>query len=245
MKTMICLVLDRSGSMAGRETDVIGGVNQFLEEQKKLAEPASVAFVRFDNVIERFRAMTPLDQVEPLTASDFQPRGSTALLDAVGQTIVAMDDDWRAEKPDRAILVIVTDGQENASREYTREQVKNLIQAREASGLWGVIYLGANVDAFAEGGSLGIRSANTASYKSTERGVAGLYRGLSASVTTMRGSGQTYAGLGGDILDDGSVDRKTPLHQSPTTPIPITQSSEAWQPPADVINKTVTWAPPS
>src|SRR3990167_6944268 len=98
MKTMICLILDRSGSMHGRENDVIGGVNSFIEEQKKLPDPASIAFVRFDTeAIERFRAMGPLSEVQPLTLADYQPRGGTPLLDAVGTTIAKLDDDWKTE----------------------------------------------------------------------------------------------------------------------------------------------------
>src|SRR5712671_2344415 len=125
MKTMICLILDRSGSMTGRETDVVGGVNKFIEEQKQLPDPASLAIVRFDDqAIERFREMKPLAQVEPLQPKEFVPRGNTPLLDAVGSTIAKLDEDWKTEKPDRCILMIVTDGQENASKEYTKSKSK-------------------------------------------------------------------------------------------------------------------------
>lgn len=245
MKTMIALILDRSGSMNGREADVIGGVNQFLADQKALAEPASVAFVRFDTEVERFRSMTALENVEPLTDTEFRPRGSTALLDAVGQTIVALDEDWKTEQPDRAILVIVTDGEENASQEFNREKVKSLIEAREASGLWSVIYLGANVDAFAEGASLGVRSANTASYLNTQSGTAGLYRSLSNSVATMRSSGRTDAGLGGSIQGDGSV-QQVPTPAKATAPI---AAAKPWTPPSAATPNTpatnAAWTPPT
>lgn len=207
MKTMICLVLDRSGSMAGRETDVIGGVNQFLDEQKKLPDPAVMAMVRFDDVaIERFREMQPLTQVNPLHGGDFQPRGGTPLLDAVGRTITALDEDWKREQPDRCICVIVTDGYENASREYTKDKIKAMIEARQASGKWAFIYLGANVDAFAEGGSMGVPLSNTASYTSSSAGTQSLYSTVSASVSSMRATGQTVAdNLGGVINEDGSL----------------------------------------
>ncbi len=102
MKAMICIILDRSGSMSGRETDVIGGVNSFLADQKKLAEPASIALVRFDTeAIERFRPMVALEQCEALQASEYQPRGGTPLLDAIGQTVTQLDEDWKREQPDR------------------------------------------------------------------------------------------------------------------------------------------------
>lgn len=214
MKTLICLILDRSGSMSGREADVIGGVNTFIEEQKKLPDPASICFVRFDTGgVERFRPLTELAACPPLTKDDYVPRGGTPLLDAVGQTTVQLDEDWKTERPDRATVVIVTDGQENSSVEYTKEKVKALITSREASGKWAFIYLGANVDAFAEAGSMGINLANTAGYQNTAAGTKSLYTTLSASVATMRATGNTVAhNLGGEIGEDGAVKKaqKTP-----------------------------------
>src|SRR6185369_4884147 len=163
MKTMICLILDRSGSMAGRESDVVGGVNTFIEEQKKLPDPACMAFVRFDtDAIERFRQMQNISEVSPMNKEEYQPRGGTPLLDAIGQTINGLDSDWKKENPDRAIVVIVTDGEENSSREYTKEKIKDMIKAREDSGKWSFIYLGANVDSFANAGSMGINLQNVA-----------------------------------------------------------------------------------
>lgn len=237
MKTMICLILDRSGSMAGRETEVIGGVNTFLDEQKALPDPASIAFVRFDTgAIERFRPMQPLAVAQHLTPADFQPRGGTPLLDAVGSTVAALDDDWKRERPDRCVVVIVTDGAENSSREYTREKVKELIQSRQDSGKWAFIYLGANVDAFAEAGSMGISMANTANYRNTAKGVRAAYNTVSGSVSKMRATGGTVAdNLGGDIKEDGSLAKKTtganagPAIAPKTWAIPI--PTAAWTPP--------------
>lgn len=247
MKTMICLILDRSGSMQGRETDVIGGVNSFIEEQKKLPDPASIAFVRFDTqATERFREMGPLEKVEPLTASDYVPRGGTPLLDAVGMTITKLDDDWKVEKPERCIVVIVTDGQENSSHEYTKAKVQALIKARQDSGMWAFIYLGANVDAFAEAGSLGIAAANTAGYTNTSAGTESLYKTASASVGRMRATGSTRAhNLGGNIGEDGSL--KKPTRHTPTAPpgaAPVV-AAQTWVPPVASSPPTAeTWSPP-
>lgn len=237
---MICLILDRSGSMEGRQNDVIGGVNSFIDEQKKLAEPASMAFCRFDTgAIERFRPMTDLKDVKHLGADDFVPRGGTPLLDAIGQTINALDDDWKKEKPDRAICIVVTDGEENSSREFTKTQIKQMIQARQDSGLWAFIYLGANVDAFAEAGAMGYATSNTAGYTSSSKGTANAYSTVSASVSTMRTSGATFAdNLGKDLGegDDATVQPTPPPKVSATwtkpTGTPSTPSSgRGWTPP--------------
>lgn len=194
LKTVICLILDRSGSMSGRESDVIGGVNSFLEDQKKLDAPASIAMVRFDSQgIERFRSMGPLQSCAKLTADDFQPRGGTPLLDAIGKTLNDLDNDWRTENPDRGILVIVTDGQENASIEFKKDQIKKMILDRQASGRWAIIYLGANVDAFGEASSMGISNMNTANYINTPKGIGAMYFAASSNVSAMRSSGNTYA----------------------------------------------------
>ena len=213
MKSMICLILDRSGSMAGRENDVIGGVNSFLDEQKKLPDPASIAFVRFDTeATERFRPMASLAECKPLTVDEYKPRGGTPLLDAIGKTIVQLDGDWKTEQPERAILVIVTDGEENSSVEYTKAKIKEMIQARQDSGKWAIIYLGANVDAFHEAGSMGIAMANSAGYQNTAMGTKTMYAAASNAVGMMRATGATMAeNLGRDIGED---EVKTPLVRS-------------------------------
>lgn len=240
LKTLICLILDRSGSMSGRESDVINGANGFIDKQKALPDPASIALVRFDSEgIERFRAMAPLAECAPITEEDYQPRGGTPLLDAVGQTIMALEGDWRREQPERAIVVIVTDGLENASREYTKAKVKELIEARQASGKWAFIYLGANVDAFAEGGALGIAAANTAGYVNSAAGLRATYNSASLSVSHMRTTGQTLAhNLGGNINEDGSV-TKRPKDGEQAEP----EEPKSSIPPASQVGST-TWTPP-
>jgi len=239
MKTMICLILDRSGSMGGRENDVVNGVNSFIEEQKKLPDPASIAFVRFDTeATERFRPMQSLPEVKALERAEYQPRGGTPLLDAVGSTITALDEDWKREQPERCIVVIVTDGEENASREYTKQKVKDLIQARQDSGKWAFIYLGANVDSFAEAGSMGIAMANTANYRNTAAGTRSLYASTSKSVGRMRMTGATVAhNLGGDINEDGTVT------QNPSVQPTQTSSAKPWTTPTGTKNSP--WTPPA
>jgi len=245
LKTMICLIMDRSGSMQNLRQDVVGGVNNFIEQQKKKPDPASIAFVRFDSpsdtpVIERFRPMQPLAEVKPLTLDEYDPRGWTPLLDAVGKTIVDLDEDWKREQPDRAIVVIVTDGQENASEEYTKPKIRSLIQAREASDQWTFIFLGANVDAFAEASALGIRSVNTASYTASSAGMGSTYSTISDTVGRMRSTGDTMAhNLGGTITEQGDV-----ISAKGTVAPPPADLAAAWVPPAPIQTDQDVWTPP-
>lgn len=206
MKTMICILLDRSGSMQGQEDDVVGGVNAFIEEQKALPDPATITLVRFDSLaVERFRPMGPLSEAKPIGRADFLPRGGTPLLDAVGRTIAELDEDWKREQPERCVMVIVTDGQENQSIEFTRDKVKSLIRSRQDSGKWAFVYLGADVDAFAEAGSLGIPLSNSANFVKTSAGISAMYSAASGATRMMRETGKTVADLGGNIEEDGTV----------------------------------------
>lgn len=211
MNTLICLILDRSGSMGGREDDVVNGVNAFIADQKKLPDPATVALVRFDSEeIERFRLAQPLAGLIPLSREDFKPRGGTPLLDAIGKTMDDLEKDWAAGNYDRGVMVIVTDGQENASRTYTKPMIKERISAAQESGLWAIIYLGADVDAFAEASQMGIAAQNTASYVKTEAGIMAAHAHVSASTTSVRMTGNTWVdNLEGDIQEDGTVKKRS------------------------------------
>lgn len=199
MKTLITLVLDRSGSMAPRVNDVIGGVNRFIEEQKRVPSPAVVSFVRFDTVYELFRPSVPLEEVSLLQPHEFQPRGGTALLDAVGRTLGEMDLAWARHYPDRAIVVIVTDGEENSSKEFTLDRIRRMIRDREESGKWTFIYIGADLNTFAAATQLGIQHVNTARYVNTSMGTQTMYGAVSESVANLRTGVASNAGLGKDL----------------------------------------------
>jgi hypothetical protein len=218
---------------------VVNGINAFLRDQRALDAPASIALVRFDSqAVERFRPMGPLAEACDMQMDEFAPRGGTPLLDAVGRTIVAMEDDWKREQPEQAIMVIVTDGQENASCEFTKAKVKEMIEARQASGKWAFVYLGANVDAFAEASGMGISVANAAGYNATPDGVRASYATASASVSGMRATGNLVAGnLGGKIEDDGSVTRAA-------SPQPAAVAAQPWTPPAAGAGSQA-WTPPA
>jgi len=154
IRTLIFL-LDRSGSMESCWDDTIGGFNSFVTDQKALG--GKLTLVQFDHEYSISYENIELKNVTPLTRETFKPRGSTALLDAIGKAIKANTDNQNVT------LIILTDGQENSSREYTKSHIKDLIEQKTKDG-WTVMYLGANQDAFAEAGSMGIGAAHTMNY---------------------------------------------------------------------------------
>ena len=162
----VIFVLDRSGSMSGKEADVIGGFNSFVDGLRAKPEGAvGVSYVRFDNEIELVWNDVPLDGVARMTAQDYQPRGSTALLDAVGMTVTSV-----VEDPAHAYHVIThTDGHENASREWTAERLRDLIKQYEAKGNWTFSFFGEGIDAWGQAGQYGFAPASTMSYASVDK----------------------------------------------------------------------------
>jgi Mg-chelatase subunit ChlD len=148
-------LLDRSGSMESCWDDTIGGFNSFLSDQK--ATGGTLTLIQFDHEYQVTCERTNIDDIKPLTRETYKPRGSTALLDAIGRLIK----DWKgASNPS---VVILTDGLENASHKFTKAHIKDLIEERTKDG-WTFVYLGANQDAFAEAGSLGIAPGCTMNY---------------------------------------------------------------------------------
>lgn len=183
MKTEIAFVLDRSGSMQVIRDDAIGGFNSFIAEQKKVPGDAAFSLVFFDDKYDVIHDRVPLQDVPALTDKTFVPRGSTALLDAIGKTVAAIQS--RTADVDKVILAILTDGQENASREFTQAQIKQTIEQQQAKG-WTVLYLGANQDAFAVGSSLGVLRGSTVQYAATAQGVSDAYLQMSCATTRAR-----------------------------------------------------------
>ena len=232
LKTLIHVLLDRSGSMSGHEADVIGGVNKFIDEQKKVDTPATIAFTRFDSGgVENFRKQQPMNHCHHISNEDFQPRGGTPLLDAVGKTLQQMDNEWREFQADRAIMVIVTDGQENESRKFTKQEIKAMVESRQKSDKWAFIYLGADVNAFAEAGTYGINLSNVAGYTKTSAGIHTAFAAAGETVSMMRATGSTVSmNLGKAALGEDENEARKP---AATPPQPQTNSSTPdWTPPA-------------
>ena len=169
-KLDIVFLLDRSGSMSGVENDTIGGYNSYIEKQK--GNNVYVTTVLFDNEYQILNERKHIKEIERLTKKEYFVRGTTALYDAIGKTIRRLDD----VKTDKVLFVITTDGYENASKEFNKQQVKELIQGHKD---WEFIYIGANIDSYAEGSSIGIRKSNISNYIQDEVGIDILYNSIS------------------------------------------------------------------
>ena len=150
MPRPIFFLLDCSGSMEVSRSDTIGGFNSFLSDQRSLDENTLMTLWQFDHEISKFYTNVPLKDVQPLDRRTFQPRGATHLLDTIGE---ALDTGSPIGEP--PVMVIFTDGEENGSTKYTRAEIKEKIEQKTSEG-WTFVYLGANQDAFAEAGGLGI-----------------------------------------------------------------------------------------
>jgi Mg-chelatase subunit ChlD len=171
-------LLDRSGSMETCWDDTIGGYNSLVKEQAAFG--GTMTLVQFDHEYTVTYNQRPISEVEPLSRETYKPRGSTALLDAVGRTIKA----WASAAP--PTIIILTDGQENSSHKYTKEHIKDLISERQKDG-WQFVYLGANQDAFAEAGAMGIAPTCTMNYETTRTPEA--FRHLSTALSQQASCG--------------------------------------------------------
>jgi uncharacterized protein YegL len=188
--TELVFILDRSGSMAGLESDSIGGYNSYLESQKKVPGAARITTVLFDNQYELLHDRIDLRAVNPITAKDYYVRGNTALIDAIGRTIDKIvtaqrntAEPYRAEK---VMFVIITDGMENASRRYRLEQVRQMIEHEKEKYGWEFIFLGANIDAIETAGQFGINADRASNWMPDGVGTANNFDALSRSHAAYR-----------------------------------------------------------
>lgn len=187
--TELVFILDRSGSMSGLEADTIGGFNSMIEKQKKEAGEALVSVVLFDDQTEVIYDRADIRQIQPMTDEQYFVRGCTALLDAIGGAISHIKDVRKrmpeSERPEKTIFIITTDGMENASHRYNYAKIKKMIEKRQAKN-WEFIFLGANIDAVAEAGRMGIRAGRAVNYHCDAAGTALNYKVLSQTVAMMR-----------------------------------------------------------
>lgn len=176
--TEIIFLLDRSGSMGGLETDTIGGFNAFIEKQRQMEGKTIVTTVLFDDQYKLLWGGTDAENVK-LTEKEYYVRGYTALLDAVGKTILdvgyRLSNTSEEQRPGKVIFVITTDGLENASREFTYDKVRELIRHQQEKYSWEFVFLGANIDAAKEAGSIGISETNAYNFKASEQGIKEMY----------------------------------------------------------------------
>ena len=191
--TELVFILDKSGSMSGLEADTIGGYNSMLAKQQAIEGECHITTVLFDNNYELLHDRIDLKAVSAITEKEYQVGGSTALLDAIGRTIHKIGnaqkhtaDDYCAEK---VMFVIITDGEENASREYTAEKVKALIEQKKTKYGWEFIFLGANVDAVQTAGQFGIAPERAVDYLADSEGTELNFKVMGAAVETFREAG--------------------------------------------------------
>lgn len=187
--TELVFILDRSGSMAGLESDTIGGFNAMIRKQRQLEGDCLVSTVLFDNVSQVLHDRVDIRQIRELTEEDYQVRGCTALLDALGGAIRHIRNVHkyiRAEDvPEHTMFVITTDGMENASRTYRADQVKAMVKQQEKKG-WEFLFLGANIDAVSTARRVGIREECAATFINDSQGVATNYESVSQAIRMMR-----------------------------------------------------------
>lgn len=187
--TELVFILDKSGSMAGLESDTIGGFNSMIKKQKKQDGEAFVTTVLFDNELQTVHDRVPLDSVGDMTDDDYVPGGCTALIDAIGKTIdhiknihkYAREDDV----PENTVFVITTDGMENASREYTSDKVKKMIEKQKSKG-WEFLFIAANIDAVETASHFGIDSDRAVNYHADKKGTSVLYEAVGAAIGSVR-----------------------------------------------------------
>lgn len=174
----LIFVMDRSGSMSGSESDTIGGFNSFIQREKDKDLNTRVTTILFDDQYEVLYKRKAIGDVAELTRNEYWVRGCTALLDAIGKTINSLD----KEIDNKVLFVIMTDGLENASREYSKEQIRNLISSHN----WEFIYIGADIDSYTEAGKIGIKRTHTANYRKSKEGFDDVYCSVSDAAEYMR-----------------------------------------------------------
>jgi uncharacterized protein YegL len=189
LSEIIC-VIDSSGSMKLIKNDAIGGFNTFLEEQKKLPGEGTLTLIQFNTDYEVIHENKPLSDVSPINDKDYIPRGSTALLDAIGKAVDStgrrLANTPEENRPEKVIVAILTDGKENASTSYDLSKIKDMIRHQKEKYSWEFIFLGANQDAFAEAAKIGIDSKDTLNFAATDDGIRSAYSDMSNSISTYR-----------------------------------------------------------
>lgn len=190
--TELIMILDMSGSMFALREDTIGGYNSLIEQQKKEKGEAVVTTVLFDHEYILLHDRKNIKEVSALTNDDYYPRGSTAMLDAIGRTLVSVGHKLaelpEEERPGKVMVTIITDGYENASREYSWETIKKMIEEQRSKYSWVFTFIGADIDNMQVSNSLGIDPRFSKKYTKSMAGTASVYNSVSKSMAKMRNS---------------------------------------------------------
>lgn len=186
--TEVVFILDRSGSMSGLESDTIGGFNSMIEKQKKVEGDVLISTVLFDHESIVLHDRVPLADVKPMTDEDYETRGNTALLDAIGDAIKHIKNVHKyareEDRPAKTLFVITTDGEENSSRRFSYEDIKKLVEAQQEKG-WEFIFMGANIDAITVAGSMGIRASRAVNYHNDANGTRRRFDAVASFMSAM------------------------------------------------------------
>lgn len=188
--TELAFILDKSGSMAGLEADTIGGFNTMLKKQQKAEGEAFVTTALFDHLYELLHDRINIRGISPLTAKEYEVGGTTALLDAIGFTIQKMINVQKRtsenERAEKVLFVITTDGMENASREFTTDKIKKMVQLQKEKYGWEFIFLGANIDALSTASQFGIDEDFAVEYHADQKGTQLNYEAVNEFVSNLR-----------------------------------------------------------
>jgi hypothetical protein len=186
----VTIVLDESGSMAPLQQDTIRGVNQVLKDQRALPGKCTLSLLKFNHVDRPVFTGRPVEEAPDLTIETYQPNGNTALLDALGRAITEAGSRLRAmaeaDRPSQVIIAVVTDGEENSSHTWTKEKIKEAVERQTNVYKWQFVFLGANVDAFAEAGALGMSASHTMQTHPTGQSVAASHSSFSFNTANFR-----------------------------------------------------------
>lgn len=187
--TEMVFILDRSGSMYSLTEDTIGGFNSMIDSQKKETGEAYVTTALFDDQYELLHDHVNIKEIKPITNAEYYARGNTALLDAIGKTINSIGSRLSAtpedERPDKVIFVITTDGMENASFEFDKKTVKEMIEHQQNKYSWVFMFLGTNMDAVSEAASYGINTDFARTYTASAQGTSSLYSAVAHTMACM------------------------------------------------------------
>ena len=204
--TELVFILDRSGSMAGLESDTIGGFNALIEKQRKQDGKCYVSTVLFDNVAEVLHDRLELSEIKKMTEKDYSVRGCTALIDAIGGAIHHIGNIHKYARPEdvpeHTMFVITTDGQENASHQYTSDKVKQMIERQKEKYGGEFLFIGANIDAVETAARYGISEDRAVNYNADSQGTQVLYDTVAQAVCNVRASAPLSSDWGKNITED-------------------------------------------
>ena len=186
----LVFILDRSGSMSGLEQETIAGFNRLIQQQKEVQGEALVSTVLFDDRFEVLHNRVSIQKIENMTSKDYYVRGSTALLDAIGRSILKIRNVHKAleeaQRPEKTVFFITTDGMENASVEFNYEHLNEYIQLQKEKYGWEFIFIGANIDAIGTAKKFGIEADRAVNYRSDKRGTNLNYKVMNETITNLR-----------------------------------------------------------